>query len=66
MTMNDIEKNAFALLDFLEQRGMTPQEACAVMGFAITALIADQPTGQEFVRTLKNSLMHRWANVEVH
>jgi len=62
--MDDIREEADALLGLFEQRGLTPQEACAVMGVAITALIADDATAREFLRSLKTQFMYHWAGIE--
>ena len=58
--MDDFEEECFALLGMFEQRGVTPREACAVMGLAIQALIADQSTAQEFIATLQAQFKERW------
>jgi hypothetical protein len=52
----DIPAEADALLRYIEQRGMTPQEACAAMGMAITGLIRDKEEARRFVRLLAKQL----------
>jgi hypothetical protein len=44
------------LLIYLEKRGLSGQEACAIMGFAIEALINDHHAATEFLEILTERL----------
>ena len=48
----DLIKESTALLSYLERRKLTPQEACAVMGIAVEALIRNPEVVQEFIDVL--------------
>ena len=51
--MTDLNDEAIELFTYLEQRKLTPKEACAVMGIALQSLIADAGEAQLFIRTLQ-------------
>jgi hypothetical protein len=48
-----------ALMHYLQDRGLTPGEACAAMGLSITCLISDKKKARGFVRTLARQLEER-------
>jgi hypothetical protein len=54
--MNNLVNEAEHVMTFLEKRGLSPEEACDVMGLAITCIIADQNTANSFLRALKSQL----------
>jgi hypothetical protein len=57
MTDDDFDDEADALLQYLEQRGLSEQMACAVCGAAIQCLIRDNTlAARGFIRTLANNL----------
>lgn len=57
--LEDVEEmlrdEAIALLEYLQDRGLSEREAIAVMGFAITSLITDPENIQEFISALQAS-----------
>jgi hypothetical protein len=51
----DIASETITLLSYLESRGLSERDGLAIMGFAITSIIVDSKTLQEFIRTLQES-----------
>lgn len=53
---SDLINESAQLLSYLEQRKLSEQEACAVMGIAMESLIADPTEARQFIRLLANRL----------
>ena len=52
----DLSDETQWLLTYLKGRGVTPQEACIIMGLALTALIGSEKTAQDYIATLVHSV----------
>jgi hypothetical protein len=55
MTVDILQETA-DLLTYLEKRGLTERESCAILGSAVESLINDPSAAREFVRVLANHL----------
>jgi hypothetical protein len=52
----DLADEATLLLAYLEERELSEEEACAVIGIALSSLIASEDEARSFIRILASNL----------
>jgi hypothetical protein len=61
MKEQSITTEVEALLDYFQNRDLSPREACAVMGMTLEALLANRDLQADFLGVLKQRLLAREA-----
>jgi hypothetical protein len=59
----DLISETVALLDYLESRGLDPEEACAVCGQTIAAILRDRSGQRSFVAALNRAFKESMSSI---